>query len=93
MESNHREQHENEDREHGVLLYYKYAQIPDLDSLFAFYDSNCKSLHLLGRVRLSPLGVNVTVLSLSLFVYVYMYVCVCVPLYMCVSFTSSMSFW
>ncbi|XP_062081815.1 rhodanese-like domain-containing protein 6 isoform X2 [Humulus lupulus] len=50
-----------DDEEHGVLLYYKYAQIPDLDDLLAFYNSNCSALHLLGRVRLSPLGVNVTV--------------------------------
>ncbi|XVF41750.1 hypothetical protein PTKIN_Ptkin01aG0305300 [Pterospermum kingtungense] len=47
--------------EYGVLLYYKYASIPDLDSLFSFYNSNCNSLGLLGRVRLSPHGVNVTV--------------------------------
>ncbi|XP_030959772.1 rhodanese-like domain-containing protein 6 [Quercus lobata] len=47
--------------QYGVLLYYKYAQITDLDSLFSFYESNCDSLSLLGRVRLSPHGVNVTV--------------------------------
>ncbi|XP_022719543.1 rhodanese-like domain-containing protein 6 isoform X2 [Durio zibethinus] len=47
--------------EYGVLLYYKYASIPDLNSLFSFYESNCNSLGLLGRVRLSPNGVNVTV--------------------------------
>ncbi|KAK7817193.1 rhodanese-like domain-containing protein 6 [Quercus suber] len=47
--------------QYGVLLYYKYAQITDLDSLFSFYESNCNSLSLLGRVRLSPHGVNVTV--------------------------------
>ncbi|XWS42313.1 hypothetical protein CRYUN_Cryun16bG0003700 [Craigia yunnanensis] len=47
--------------EYGVLLYYKYASIPDLNSLFSFYHSNCNSLGLLGRVRLSPNGVNVTV--------------------------------
>ncbi|XVE89542.1 hypothetical protein DITRI_Ditri20bG0004400 [Diplodiscus trichospermus] len=39
-----------------VLLYYKYASIP----LFSFYHSNCSSLGLLGRVLLSPNGVNVT---------------------------------
>ncbi|KAL5582649.1 hypothetical protein UlMin_015091 [Ulmus minor] len=50
-----------EQDEHGVLLYYKYAQIPDLDDLLSFYQSNCNSLQLLGRVRLSPIGVNVTV--------------------------------
>lgn len=52
---------DDDDDEHGVLLYYKYAQIPDLNDLLYFYTSNCNSLRLLGRVRLSPLGVNVTV--------------------------------
>ncbi|KAF3453082.1 hypothetical protein FNV43_RR03516 [Rhamnella rubrinervis] len=52
---------DREEEEYGVLLYYKYAQIPDLDELLNFYHSNCNSLALLGRVRLSPLGVNVTV--------------------------------
>ncbi|GLT88434.1 hypothetical protein SLE2022_064610 [Rubroshorea leprosula] len=47
--------------EYGVLLYYKYTSIPDLDNLLSFYESNCSSLGLLGRVRLSPNGVNVTV--------------------------------
>ncbi|KAM7273530.1 hypothetical protein ACFE04_028194 [Oxalis oulophora] len=46
--------------QYGVLLYYKYAQIPNLDSLLAFYESNCNSLSLLGRVRLAPDGVNAT---------------------------------
>ncbi|XAR52714.1 hypothetical protein NMG60_11020920 [Bertholletia excelsa] len=50
-----------EEVEYGVLLYYKYTSIPDVDSLFTFYDSNCRCLELLGRVRLSPSGVNVTV--------------------------------
>ncbi|WOL03252.1 rhodanese-like domain-containing protein 6 isoform X1 [Canna indica] len=45
----------------GILLYYKYAPVPDLPSLVRFYDSNCRSLALLGRVRISPGGVNVTV--------------------------------
>ncbi|CAL9048906.1 rhodanese-like domain-containing protein 6 isoform X1 [Musa acuminata AAA Group] len=45
----------------GVLLYYKYAPVPDLPSLVRFYDSNCRSLALLGRVRIAPDGVNVTV--------------------------------
>ncbi|KAF4347253.1 hypothetical protein G4B88_015763 [Cannabis sativa] len=63
MESNNKrvEPEPQQEEDHGVLLYYKYAQIPDLDHLLAFYNSNCTSLHLLGRVRLSPLGVNVTV--------------------------------
>ncbi|CAL5330072.1 unnamed protein product [Camellia sinensis] len=52
---------DEEEAEYGVLLYYKYTSIPDLDNLFTFYDSNCRSLSLLGRVRLSPNGVNVTV--------------------------------
>ncbi|KAJ1425530.1 Serine hydrolase FSH [Sesbania bispinosa] len=47
--------------QYGVLLYYKYAEIPNLDDLFTFYHSNCSSLGLLGRVRLSSHGVNVTV--------------------------------
>ncbi|OMO86291.1 hypothetical protein CCACVL1_09688 [Corchorus capsularis] len=51
----------SKEEEYGVLLYYKYAPIPDLDSLLSFYESNCNSLGLLGRVRLSPSGVNVTV--------------------------------
>ena len=46
---------------YGVLLYYKYAEIPNLDDLLTFYHSNCSSLSLLGRVRLSSHGVNVTV--------------------------------
>ncbi|KAI3810315.1 hypothetical protein L1987_19927 [Smallanthus sonchifolius] len=49
------------DEKYGVLLYYKYAKIPDLDDLFTTYNSNCNSLSLLGRVRLAPHGVNVTV--------------------------------
>ncbi|KAM2182809.1 hypothetical protein COP2_034134 [Malus domestica] len=57
----HKEEKEGEEDEYGILLYYKYTQIPDIDDLFAFYNSNCNSLSLLGRVRLSPLGVNVTV--------------------------------
>lgn len=49
------------ERQYGVLLYYKYAPVPDLDDLVAFYDSSCNELALLGRVRLSHNGVNVTV--------------------------------
>ncbi|KAH9627073.1 hypothetical protein KSS87_023761 [Heliosperma pusillum] len=47
----------------GILLYYKYASPPinDLDELATFYESNCTSLGLLGRVRLAPQGVNVTI--------------------------------
>ncbi|KNA15046.1 hypothetical protein SOVF_101800 isoform B [Spinacia oleracea] len=47
----------------GVLLYYKYTSSPieDLNQLFTFYESNCSSLGLLGRVRLAPQGVNVTI--------------------------------
>ncbi|XP_049403303.1 rhodanese-like domain-containing protein 6 [Solanum stenotomum] len=52
---------EQQEEDYGVLLYYKYATIPDLEALFNFYESNCKSLSLLGRVRLSHNGVNVTV--------------------------------
>nr|CAD1816874.1 unnamed protein product [Ananas comosus var. bracteatus] len=45
----------------GVLLYYKFFSVPDLPSLVRFYDSNCRSLALLGRVRIAPDGVNATV--------------------------------
>ncbi|XP_072998133.1 rhodanese-like domain-containing protein 6 [Typha latifolia] len=45
----------------GVLLYYKYAPVPDVPSLVRFYNSNSRSLGLLGRVRIAPDGVNVTV--------------------------------
>ncbi|MED6128349.1 Rhodanese-like domain-containing protein 6 [Stylosanthes scabra] len=47
--------------QYGVLLYYKYAHIPNLQDLLSFYQSNCSQLSLLGRVRLSSRGVNVTV--------------------------------
>ncbi|KAK1318486.1 Rhodanese-like domain-containing protein 6 [Acorus calamus] len=47
--------------EDGILLYYKYAKVPDVRDLVRFYDSNCTSLGLLGRVRIAPDGVNVTV--------------------------------
>ncbi|CAB4315769.1 unnamed protein product [Prunus armeniaca] len=57
----HEQREDEEEDQYGVLLYYKYTQIPDLDELFTFYHSNCNSLSLLGRVRISPLGVNVTV--------------------------------
>ncbi|XP_010553714.1 PREDICTED: rhodanese-like domain-containing protein 6 [Tarenaya hassleriana] len=50
-----------EEEPYGVLLYYKYTSIPALSELASFYESNCSSLGLLGRVRLSPHGVNVTV--------------------------------
>ncbi|KAK3012269.1 hypothetical protein RJ639_012180 [Escallonia herrerae] len=46
---------------YGVVLYYKFTPIPDLDQLLSFYESNCHSLHLVGRVRLAPHGVSVTV--------------------------------
>lgn len=55
---------EEEEEEYGVLLYYKYTTIPDLQQLFNFYESICNTLSLLGRVRLSPNGVNVTVIPL-----------------------------
>ncbi|KAL3638192.1 Rhodanese-like domain-containing protein 6 [Castilleja foliolosa] len=57
-------QTENEkdgNKDYGVLLYYKYTSIPDIQNLFDFFHSNCTSLSLLGRVRLSSDGVNVTV--------------------------------
>ncbi|KAJ4879050.1 Rhodanese-like domain-containing protein 6 [Raphanus sativus] len=37
------------DGKFGVLLYYKYTSVPDLDELVAFYESSCNSLGLLGR--------------------------------------------
>ncbi|CAI0551909.1 unnamed protein product, partial [Linum tenue] len=46
---------------YGVLLYYRFTSVPDLDHLLSFYRQNCDSLSLLGRVRLSANGVNVTV--------------------------------
>jgi len=53
---------EDKDKEqYGVLLYYNYAEISDLNHLLTFYHSNCTSLNLRGRVRLSTHGVNVTV--------------------------------
>ncbi|KAK4476739.1 hypothetical protein RD792_015899 [Penstemon davidsonii] len=55
------QQLENEEKGYGVLLYYKYTEIPNLQDLFDFYNSSCNSLSLLGRVRLSSQGVNVTV--------------------------------
>lgn len=56
------------EKDYGVLLYYKYAAIPDLQKLYDFYHSNCTSLSLLGRVRLSSNGVNVTVIPRFSFV-------------------------
>lgn len=50
-----------DEEQYGVLLYYKYTSVPDLDELVSFYESSCNSLGLLGRVRLSTHGVNVTV--------------------------------
>nr|XP_011466188.1 PREDICTED: rhodanese-like domain-containing protein 6 isoform X2 [Fragaria vesca subsp. vesca] len=61
MDPNTNSKEEQDEDQYGVLLYYKYTQIPDLDDLYNFYNSNCNSLSLLGRVRLSTLGVNVTV--------------------------------
>ncbi|KAJ4773127.1 rhodanese-like domain protein [Rhynchospora pubera] len=50
-----------EQQPYGVLLYYKYAKIPDVKSTSEIYDSHCRSLGLVGRVRIAPDGVNVTV--------------------------------
>ncbi|CAH9145007.1 unnamed protein product [Cuscuta epithymum] len=55
------EQHPQDGECYGVLLYYKYAIFTDLEQLLNFYRSNCMSLSLVGRVRLSTHGVNVTV--------------------------------
>lgn len=51
----------------GVLLYYKYALIPDVHELVRLYHSNCNSLDLRGRVRIAHDGVNVTVSFFYLF--------------------------
>ncbi|KAL6846951.1 hypothetical protein ACP4OV_022804 [Aristida adscensionis] len=45
---------------YGVLLYYKYAEVPDAAALAAFYESHCRGLALVGRVRVGPDGVNAT---------------------------------
>lgn len=45
---------------YGVLLYYKYAEVPDAAALAAFYESHCRALALIGRVRVGPDGVNAT---------------------------------
>lgn len=47
--------------DHGVLLYYKYVNIPDTDALVDWFQDNCTFLGLLGRVRVAPEGINVTV--------------------------------
>jgi len=46
---------------YGVLLYYKYAEVPDAAALAAFYEERCRGLALVGRVRVGPDGVNATV--------------------------------
>lgn len=53
----------DEKEEDGVLLYYRYVTIPDVSSMALFFHANCESLGLLGRVRISSSGVNVTVRS------------------------------
>ncbi|CAN6329436.1 unnamed protein product [Urochloa humidicola] len=45
---------------YGVLLYYKYAEVPDAAALAAFYEEHCRGLALVGRVRVGPDGVNAT---------------------------------
>ncbi|CAL4898649.1 unnamed protein product [Urochloa decumbens] len=45
---------------YGVLLYYKYADVPDACALAAFYEEHCRGLSLVGRVRVGPDGVNAT---------------------------------
>lgn len=49
------------DEEYGVLLYYNYTKIPNLNDLYTFYTTNCTALSLLGRIRLAPHGVNATI--------------------------------
>ncbi|KQJ86306.1 rhodanese-like domain-containing protein 6 isoform X4 [Brachypodium distachyon] len=48
------------DGRYGVLLYYKYAEVPDAPALAAFYEARCRALALVGRVRVGPDGVNAT---------------------------------
>ncbi|KAL5996529.1 hypothetical protein ACLOJK_026609 [Asimina triloba] len=55
------EEEEEEEEKEGILLYYKYTRVPDVSQLLRFFESNCNSLGLLGRVRLAPDGVNATV--------------------------------
>lgn len=51
----------DEQESSGILLYYKYTTVPNIESLVLFFESNCKSLNLLGRVRIASNGVNVTI--------------------------------
>ncbi|XP_068659920.1 rhodanese-like domain-containing protein 6 [Aristolochia californica] len=48
------------EEEDGILLYYEYTSVHDVAYLVNFYESNCQSLGLLGRVRVAPDGVNAT---------------------------------
>ncbi|CAN0918553.1 Rhodanese-like domain-containing protein 6 [Linum grandiflorum] len=63
MEESKEQKRLEEEREdpYGILLYYRYTLISDLHSLLSFYRHNCHSLSLLGRVRLSSNGANVTI--------------------------------
>jgi hypothetical protein len=54
-------QHNGDGGSYGVLLYYKYAEVPDAPALAAFYEARCRALALVGRVRVGPDGVNATV--------------------------------
>jgi hypothetical protein len=45
----------------GVLLYYKYVKISDVALIVNWYEDICLQLGLIGRIRVSPEGVNVTV--------------------------------
>ncbi|GAQ88930.1 hypothetical protein KFL_004700120 [Klebsormidium nitens] len=45
----------------GVLLYYKYVPISDVPLIVKWYEDLCTSLGLVGRIRVSPEGVNVTI--------------------------------
>lgn len=45
----------------GVLLYYKYVKISDVSLIVNWYEDICLQLRLIGRIRVSPEGVNVTV--------------------------------
>ena len=52
--------------DYGVLLYYKYVDIPDTCRVRDWLHSLCHRLALVGRVRISPQGINATVRTHSL---------------------------
>ncbi|KAH9312448.1 hypothetical protein KI387_027483 [Taxus chinensis] len=61
MEEQNIENEKIREEEDGVLLYYKYVDIPDTESLLNWFRNDCTALGLVGRVRIAPNGINVTV--------------------------------